>query len=261
MVVLQQQLKQLSLHIKETGVMDKDTEAVIKAIRPAAALVRMASSAPRPSTACWRSTKFGQAGCTGRRRGRNQRQRRSHARRSQAGGRVHVQPHARQERRRQPDARARKDMEQFLANWDKNKGAIREVSETSRHPAKLVAALHWRESTGDLAPICTRAIRWAKKAVHEPADIPIFKTWEPAAEHALGMKNPTQKAYKIDAHTTDEAALTSYAERYNGLGYHNYHAQASPYVFAGTDQYKKASTSAMATGMATTRTRSWECCR
>ncbi len=75
--------------------------------------------------------------------------------------------------------------------------------------------------------------------MNEPADIPIFKTWEPAAEHALGMKNSIKKAYKIDQNTTDEAALASYSERYNGTGYFDYHAQASPYVMAGTDQYTK----------------------
>ena len=102
-------------------------------------------------------------------------------------------------------------------------------------PPKLIAALHWRESTGDFGTYLHQGDPLGKKAVNEPADIPIFKTWEPAAEHALGLKTSTQRAYKIDAGTTDEAALTSYAERYNGLGYHNYRAMASPYVFAGTD--------------------------
>jgi lysozyme family protein len=110
-------------------------------------------------------------------------------------------------------------------------------------PAKLVATLHWRESTGDFGTYLHQGDPLGKAAVHEPDHahngVPIFNEWEPAAEHALGMKAGIKKSYKIDQNTTDEAALASYAERYNGLGYHNYHAMASPYVFAGTDQYSK----------------------
>jgi lysozyme family protein len=131
------------------------------------------------------------------------------------------------------------DMQQFLKNWDANKARYEKVSETAGIPPKLIAALHWRESTGDFGTYLHQGDPLGKKAVNEPADIPIFKTWKPAAEHALGLKTSTQRAYKIDAGTTDEAVLTSYAERYNSLGYHNYRAMASPYVFAGTDQYNK----------------------
>ncbi|HNN96669.1 MAG TPA: peptidoglycan-binding protein [Pseudomonadota bacterium] len=239
-VVLQQQLKQLGLHIKETGVMDKDTEAVIKAIQTGGGLGPDGIVGPKTLDSLLTLDKS------------------SAKPDAQVGGAAAASDNVDHmpddpklaavylfNRMRAKNAgdnltpAQEKDMEQFLANWDKNKARYEKVSETSGIPPKLVAALHWRESTGDFGTYLHQGDPLGKKAVHEPADIPIFKTWEPAAEHALGMKNSTQKAYKIDAHTTDEAALTSYAERYNGLGYHNYHAQASPYVFAGTDQYKK----------------------
>lgn len=134
-------------------------------------------------------------------------------------------------------AQQKKDLEQFVKNWDKNKERYEAVAKKAGVPAKLIAALHWRESTGDFSTYLHQGDPLGKQAVNEPNDIPIFKTWEPAAEHALGQKSGIQKSYKIDENTTDEAALASYAERYNGLGYFN-KGVASPYAMSGTDQYK-----------------------
>lgn len=134
-------------------------------------------------------------------------------------------------------AQQKKDLEQFVKNWEKNKERYEAVAKKAGVPAKLIAALHWRESTGDFSTYLHQGDPLGKQAVNEPNDIPIFKTWEPAAQHALGQKSGIQKAYKIDEDTTDEAALASYAERYNGLGYFN-KGVASPYAMSGTDQYK-----------------------
>jgi hypothetical protein len=42
----------------------------------------------------------------------------------------------------------------------------------------------------------------------------------------------------MNSQTKDTSALATYAECYNGLGYHN-HDRASPYVYSGTDKYSK----------------------
>ena len=46
-----------------------------------------------------------------------------------------------------------------------------------------------------------------------------------------------QEDLGISADTQDMAALATFAEHYNGLGYH-YKDEPSPYVWAGTDQYE-----------------------
>lgn len=130
------------------------------------------------------------------------------------------------------------EMASFEANWKENQAQYEAVAKTSGIPAKLVAALHWRESSGDFGTYLHQGDPLGKQAVNEPSDIPIFDEWGPAAEHALGMKQSIQDKLKIDAGTTDEAALATYAEYYNGLGYYN-RGKSSPYDWAGTDQYSK----------------------
>lgn len=239
-VLLQQQLKQLGLHIKETGVMDKDTQAVVKAIQTGGGLgpdgivgpktidllLTLDKSPSKPDTAAAGDDKGGDNT--------------DHIPDDPKLAAVYLF-----NRMRAANAsdsltpQQEKDMEQFVKNWESNKARYQEVADSTGVPAKLIASLHWRESTGDFGTYLHQGDPLGKKAVNEPADIPIFKEWEPAAEHALGMKKGIRDSFKIDQDTTDEAALTSYAERYNGLGYFNYRAMASPYVYAGSDQYKK----------------------
>jgi lysozyme family protein len=239
---LQQQLKQLGLHVEQTGVMDKSTEGYIMAIQTGGGSAQTELLGPRRSISCSSSIRHRSNPTQDNEADRAKTQRRSHARRSQARGGLSIQSAANQKCHRSLNPSQQRDMEQFIKNWDKNKARYEEVAATAGIPAKLVASLHWRESTGDFGTYLHQGDPLGKKAVHEPSfdqGVPIFKEWEPAAEHALEMKKGIKKAYKIDQETTDEAALASYAERYNGLGYHNYHSMASPYVFAGTDQYAK----------------------
>ncbi|HPH27633.1 MAG TPA: peptidoglycan-binding protein, partial [Pseudomonadota bacterium] len=129
------------------------------------------------------------------------------------------------------------DMKAFLKNWEKNKARYDAVAQKAGIPTKLVASLHWRESTGDFGTYLHQGDPLGEEAVNEPKPSQVYDTWEPAAQDALSQKKRIQNAYKIDSATTDEATLVSYAERYNGLGYHN-KGHVSPYAFSGTDQYK-----------------------
>jgi lysozyme family protein len=54
----------------------------------------------------------------------------------------------------------------------------------------------------------------------------------------LGLKSYVAEDLDIDNSTQEMAALATYAEYYNGLGY-SYRDKPSPYVWSGTDQYKR----------------------
>ncbi len=245
-VILQQQLKQLGLHVEPTGELDKSTEGYIMAIQTGGGLGADGIVGPKTLDQLQKLDQAPTKPAPGKQQ--------DDAKGDGADNVDHMPDDPKLaavylfNRQRGKNAtetlnpQQQKDMEQFIKNWDSNKARYEEVASKSGVPAKLVASLHWRESTGDFGTYLHQGDPLGKKAVHEPnfdQGVPIFKEWEPAAEHALGMKERTRNAYKIDENTTDEAALASYAERYNGLGYHNYHAMASPYVFAGTDQYSK----------------------
>lgn len=132
------------------------------------------------------------------------------------------------------------DLETFKKHWEKHQARYEAVSQKTGIPAKLVASLHWRESTGDFSTYLHQGDPLGKKARNEPNNIPIFHHWEDAAVHALTMKD--KKAVRdglgMKADTQDTAAIATYAEFYNGLGYHK-KGRASPYVYSGTDQYQK----------------------
>ncbi|MEE2752035.1 MAG: hypothetical protein VX519_11455, partial [Myxococcota bacterium] len=56
--------------------------------------------------------------------------------------------------------------------------------------------------------------------------------------HAFGQKAWLRDGLKLSEHSSDMAALATYAEYYNGLGYSD-RGVSSPYVFSGTDQYNR----------------------
>lgn len=130
------------------------------------------------------------------------------------------------------------DMNLFLKNWDKNHARYEKVAEAANVPPELIAALHWRESSGNFNTYLHQGDPLGKKPTHWPTNIPTFHKWEEAAKHALGQHKSIQKMFDVDHDTTDMAALAGYSEYYNGLGYH-YKDKPSPYVFSGTNQYDR----------------------
>jgi lysozyme family protein len=132
------------------------------------------------------------------------------------------------------------DLALFVRNWEANRARYESVSVKTGVPAALVAALHWRESTGDFRTYLHQGDPLGKPAVNVPSDIPVFHVWEDAAVHALTMPDKASKREQlgIDASTRDGARLGTFAEVYNGLGYH-YKDMASPYVWSGTSAYGK----------------------
>ena len=130
------------------------------------------------------------------------------------------------------------DLEAFLDNWKENKDRYEAVAKAADLPPELVAAIHWRESTADFSTYLHQGDPLGKPAVHEPTNIPVFSDWDAAAAHALDSKSYVAEQLNIDNSTQEMAALATYAEYYNGLGY-SYRDKPSPYVWAGTDQYKR----------------------
>jgi lysozyme family protein/peptidoglycan hydrolase-like protein with peptidoglycan-binding domain len=133
-------------------------------------------------------------------------------------------------------ASQKNELRVFQANWEKNHGRYEAVSAKTGVPAKLIAAIHYREASLRWDTYLHQGDPLGKKAVHHPSNIPIFYKWEDAAVHALNMKKGIKDSMGMDATTTDPEAIATYAEAYNGLGYHN-RGKASPYVYGGTDQY------------------------
>ena len=135
-------------------------------------------------------------------------------------------------------ANQRYDMGIFVQKWEQNKDRYEEVSAATNMPAELIAALHWRESSGNFNTYLHQGDPLGKPAVNIPNDIPVFYEWEEAAIHALNMQyhKNRQDDLEIENDTRNPNALGSYAETYNGLGYYN-RGMPSPYVYSGTDQY------------------------
>ncbi|MEY3213184.1 MAG: hypothetical protein RIT28_3665 [Pseudomonadota bacterium] len=130
------------------------------------------------------------------------------------------------------------EMAAFKKHWEANKARYAAVSAKSGVPANLIAALHWRESSGNFGTYLHQGDPLGKPAVNWPNNIPVFHKWEDAAIHALGMKSKLAKDLGMASNTTDMAAMATYAEYYNGMGYAN-KGKPSPYVYSGTDQYDK----------------------
>ncbi len=136
------------------------------------------------------------------------------------------------------NAGLKNEMASFKEHWTQYKAKYLAVAAQTHVPAELVAAIHWRESSGSFKKYLHQGDPLGKQAVNVPTNIPIFHDWHKAAVHALTMsdKAANRDNLGINADTEDPATLASYAEAYNGLGYH-YRGKPSPYVYSGTDAY------------------------
>lgn len=124
----------------------------------------------------------------------------------------------------------------FQRHWEQHKTRYQQVAAQTDMPPKLIAALHWRESSGNFNTYLHQGDPLGKPAVNWPNNIPVFHKWEEAAIHALNMKKYNQKELSIEQDTTNFSQIATYAEAFNGLGYHN-HGKQSPYVYAGASPY------------------------
>ena len=128
--------------------------------------------------------------------------------------------------------------ERFKEHWELHKWRYQAVAARTNMPAKLIAAIHWRESSGSFGTYLHQGDPLGKPAVNHPSNIPVFHVWEDAAVHALTMKSHHQDSLNMDSDTTSVGKIGAYSELYNGLGYH-YRDKHSPYVYAGSSVYDK----------------------
>lgn len=124
-----------------------------------------------------------------------------------------------------------RDLEQFKQHYLENKDRYEAVAQKTGVPAKLIAALHWRESNGNFNTYMHNGDPLGQPTVNVPRG-KYFTDWESSAIDALNEKNKCG----LSSDTTDTNAMLEYAERYNGLGYRS-KGVASPYVWAGTTNY------------------------
>lgn len=125
------------------------------------------------------------------------------------------------------------ELELFKENWEKNKDKYEAVEEATGMPAELVAAIHWREGSGNFDTYLHNGQKLGQTTTVVPKGI-YFEDWTEAAIDAVTN-------YGSDLSTIDPDNIETYynyAEHYNGMGYAN-KGLPSPYVWAGTDNYEK----------------------
>jgi lysozyme family protein len=108
------------------------------------------------------------------------------------------------------------------------------VSNKTKVPWGIIAVIHEREASQSWKANLAQGDPWNKVSIHVPKGRGPFKSWEDAAVDALVDCAPHAAEWKD---WTIGGALTL-LEEYNGLGYAAM-GKPSPYIWAGTDQYKK----------------------
>jgi lysozyme family protein len=118
-----------------------------------------------------------------------------------------------------------------------NRARYELVAKATGVPWDVIGVIHYRESSNDFRGVLhngQKIIGTGKKTTLVPKGRGPFSTWEEAAIDALVNCHPhlaRNKDWSIGV-TLDKL------EAYNGLGYRN-KGLASPYLWAGTDQYVK----------------------
>jgi lysozyme family protein len=104
-------------------------------------------------------------------------------------------------------------------------------------PWFIIAVIHQRESSGSFSGVLhngERIIGTGRKTSLVPKGRGPFSSWEEAAADALVNCHP----YAARNKDWSAGGALTLLEQYNGLGYFN-KGIPSPYIWAGTNQYKK----------------------
>lgn len=99
-------------------------------------------------------------------------------------------------------------------------------------PWWVIAVAHERECSQSWRGSLAQGDPWDRTSVHVPAGRGPFKSWEDCAVDALVNCAPFAARNK----DWSVGGTLTLLEQYNGLGYAS-RGRASPYVWAGTDQY------------------------
>lgn len=118
-----------------------------------------------------------------------------------------------------------------------NRSRYELVSKATGVPWDVIGVIHYRESSGDFRGVLhngQKIIGTGKLTTLVPKGRGPFSTWEDAAVDALANCHP----YLAKNKDWSIGTALDKLEAYNGLGYRN-KGLASPYLWAGTDQYVK----------------------
>ncbi|MBQ4900164.1 C40 family peptidase [Paenibacillus sp. Marseille-P2973] len=124
-------------------------------------------------------------------------------------------------------------LEKFKSHYSKFKERYEKVSVKTGVPPELIAAIHWREGSGDFSTYLHNGDPLGKKTTHVPKGI-LFSNWEDAAIDAINMKKKVRDNVGLTSSSKDIPKMMAFAEFYNGIGYLN-HSVNSVYVFSGTN--------------------------
>jgi lysozyme family protein len=115
---------------------------------------------------------------------------------------------------------------------------IDKISQLADVPPALVCGIWYREASLQSGVYLQNGDPLGAPTVHVPKGIFFRKDqFVDAAVAALNDKRSLINELGLHRDSTDMGAITTFAEAYNGLGYHS-RGLVSPYAFAGTDQYK-----------------------
>lgn len=122
-----------------------------------------------------------------------------------------------------------RDLKNFTENFNENSEKYKNVEEATGIPAELVAAIHWRECTGDFSKYLHNGELLGYTTTKTPKGL-YFEDWTEAAIHAM-------KSHKPEMIEKDNIeSWYEFAENYNGWGYRNMGLE-SPYIWSGTEKY------------------------
>lgn len=115
------------------------------------------------------------------------------------------------------------------------KGIYSQIQELTGVPWWVVAVIHEREASQSWMANIAQGDPWGHVSRHVPKGRGPFHSFVDAAVDAL--KNCAPKA--ADWKDWSAGGTLTILEEYNGLGYEEYHAEASPYIWGATNQEQR----------------------
>lgn len=111
------------------------------------------------------------------------------------------------------------------------KAIYQQISALTSVPWWAIAVIHEREASQNFFRSIAQGDRWDQISIHVPKGRGPFASFVDAALDAL--KNCPPKA--ADWKDWSAGGALTVLEEYNGLGYDDYHAEASPYIWGATN--------------------------
>ncbi len=110
------------------------------------------------------------------------------------------------------------DLKQFKKIYKKNKRIYEKIGKKTKLPPQLVAAIHYRESGCDFDAYYHNGDPLGEPTTHVPIG-KFFTNFYDSAVDALSAKEKYRKEFRLSYNSKNIAAMLSFAEIYNGVGY------------------------------------------